>query len=77
MDKSLRPCLAIVRETEHGMDGRILIFQMHLWKCLTTYAGIVALRCNLDVQDLRRTLPPDMWMPTEEQELETTEDQLK
>ena len=68
--KSLRSCLAIVRETEHGMAGRILTFQMHPWECSTTYAGIVALRCNLDVQDLRRTLPPHMWMASEDLEPE-------
>lgn len=75
--KPLRACLAIVRETQYGMAGRILTFQMHPWECSTTYAGMVALRCNLDVQDLRRTLPPHMWMPSEELEPETTESQLE
>ena len=50
--KPLRACLAIVRETQYGMAGRILTFQMHPWECSTTYAGMVAMRCNLDVQDL-------------------------
>ena len=75
--KSLRACLAIVKETQYGMAGRILTFQMHPWECSTTYAGMVAMRCNLDVQDLRRTLPPQMWMPSEELEREPTEDELK
>ena len=75
--KQLRACLAIVRETQYGMAGRILTLQMHPWECSTTYAGMVALRCNLDVQDLRRTLPPHMWMPSEELEPETTEEQLQ
>ena len=35
------------------------------------------MRCNLDVQDLRRTLPPHMWMPSEELDREPTEDELK
>ena len=38
---------------------------------------MVAMRCNLDVQDLRRTLPPQMWMPSEELEREPTEEELK
>ena len=75
--KPLRACLAIVRETQYGMAGRILTFQMHPWECPTTYAGMVALRCNLDVQDLRRTLPPHMWMPSEELEPETTEEHVQ
>ena len=74
--KSLRACLAIVRETQYGMAGRILTYQEHPWECSTTYAGLVAMRCNLDVQDLRRTLPPPMWMPSEELEPEPTEDEL-
>ena len=75
--KPLRACLAIVRETQYGMAGRILTFQMHPWECSTSYAGMVALRCNLDVQDLRRTLSPRVWMPPEELEPEATEDQLE
>ena len=35
------------------------------------------MRCNVDVQDLRRTLPPRIWMPSEDLEPETTEDQEK
>ena len=75
--KPLRSCLAIIRETQWGMAGRILTFQMHPWECTTTYAGLVSMRCNLDVQDLRRTLPPAMWMPSEVLEREPTEEELK
>ena len=71
--KPLRACLAIVRETQYGMAGRIITFQLHPWECPTAYAGLVSLRCNLDVQDLRRTLPPHMWMPSENLEPDDTE----
>ena len=55
------------------MAGRIITFQLHPWECPTAYAGLVSLRCNLDVQDLRRTLPPHMWMPSENLEPDGTE----
>ena len=58
------------------MAGSILTIQMHPSEYSTTYAGLVSLRCNLDVQDLRRTLPPHMWMPSEELERDPTEDEL-
>ena len=45
------------------MAGRILTFQDHPEEGQTNYAGQVAMRCNLDVQDLRRVLPPKLWMP--------------
>ena len=32
-------------------------------ECSTNYAALVALRSNLDVQDMRRVLPPLLWMP--------------
>ena len=66
-----------MRETQYGMAGRVLTYQVHPWECSTNYTGLVAIRCNLDVQDLRRTLPPHIWMSSEELEPETTEEQLK
>lgn len=38
---------------------------------------MISMRCNLDVQDLRRTLPPIMWMPSEELDRDPTEEELK
>ena len=38
-------------------NGRIYPFQMQAYEGKTNYCGLVALRCNLDVQDLRRVLP--------------------
>ena len=70
--KPLRSCIAIVRETAYGMAGRILTFQDHPFECLTNYAAMVCMRCNVDVQDLRRTLPPKLWLP--DSELEPEED---
>ena len=66
--KPLRGCIGIFRDTRFGMAGRIITFQMHPWECSTNYAALVAMRCNVDVQDLRRVLPPTMWMPAEELE---------
>ena len=63
--KPLRACLAIVRETQHAMAGRIITFRQHPWERPTAYA--------LDVQDLRRTLPPHMRMPSESLEPGDTE----
>ena len=37
-------------------NGRVMPWQMHASEGLTNYCGLVALRCNLDVQDLRRLL---------------------
>ena len=37
-------------------DGRVMPWQMHAYEGSTNYCGLVALRCNLDVQDLRRIL---------------------
>ena len=54
--KPLRNALFVVRETDHGMQGRILHFQEHPFECLSNYGAIAAIRCNLDVQDLRRVL---------------------
>jgi len=41
------------------MAGRIVTLQTHLCECPTNYAGLIAMRCNIDVQDLRRVL---LWM---------------
>ena len=43
------------------MAGRIFTFQVHPGECPTNYAGLFAMRCNLDMQDLRRVLPPETW----------------
>ena len=75
--KPLRACLAIIREHKWGMSGRILTYQTHPFECPTNYAALVAMRCNIDVQDLRRTLPPALWMPEEDLEPETIEEQEK
>jgi hypothetical protein len=50
------------------MAGRIITYQTHPWECSTNYAALVAMRCNVDVQDLRRVLPPTMWMAPEDLE---------
>jgi hypothetical protein len=44
------------------MQGRVLHFQEHPFECQTNYAGLGAMRCNLDVQDLRRVLPEERWL---------------
>ena len=43
------------------MAGRIFTFQVHPGECPTNYAGLVAMRCNLDIQDLRCVLPSETW----------------
>ena len=45
------------------MAGRIITFQEHPRECPTNYSALVAMRCNVDVQDMRRVLPPHLWMP--------------
>ena len=59
--KPLRGCVGIFRDTRFGMAGRIITYQVHPWECATNYAALIAARCNVDVQDLRRTLRPDLW----------------
>ena len=54
----------IVKQTKHGMQGRLLLFQEHPFEVQSNYAGSAALRCNFDVQDLRRVLPEAIWNPT-------------
>ena len=60
--KQLRGCAGICRETKFSMAGRVLTTQTHPWECPTKYMMLVAMRCNIDVQDLRRVLPPALWM---------------
>ena len=38
-------------------NGRVYPWQTQAYEGKTNYCGLVALRCNLDVQDLRRVLP--------------------
>ena len=73
MGKLLRGCVAVHRDTRWGMAGRVALYQLHPWECPTNYAMLVAMRCNVDVQDLRRTLPPHMWLPRSELEPEAAE----
>ena len=49
--KQLRGCMAIFRDTRYGMAGRFVTFQAHPFECPTNYVALVALRCNVDVQD--------------------------
>ena len=58
--------MGIFRDTRFGMAGRILTYQDHGFEGSTNYAGLVAFRSNLDVQDLRRVLPPQLWLPEDE-----------
>ncbi len=51
------------------MAGRIITHQTHPFGTITNYAALVAVRCNVDVQDMRRVLPPIFWMSEEELEL--------
>ena len=48
--KQLRNALFVVRQSKYGMQGRVMVFQEHPFEC--------ALRCNFDVQDLRRVFDP-------------------
>ena len=73
--KPLRGCLAICRDTRYGMAGRILTFQIHPWECPSNYAALLSLRCNIDVQDLRRVPPPWVWMLPEELEAKVGEEE--
>ena len=53
-------CMAICRETRYGMAGRLITLQTHPYECPTKYAALIAMRCNIDVQDLRRVPPPKL-----------------
>ncbi|CAK0880981.1 unnamed protein product [Prorocentrum cordatum] len=66
--KPLRGCVGIFRDTRYGMAGRIITFQKHPGECSTNYTGLVTIGSNLDVQDLRRVLPPELWMDPSELE---------
>ena len=68
--KHLYGCMAICRENRYGMAGRVLTFQTHPYECPTNYAALIAMRCNIDVQDLRRVPPPKLWMRPAELEPE-------
>ena len=72
--KSLRGCIGIFRETDYGMAGRIITFQLHPWETSTAYAALVAMRCNVDVQDMRRVLPPRLWMSPDDLEPDAEEE---
>ena len=71
--KALRGTIFIYRVTCWGMAGRILTYQVHPGESLTNYAMLVAMRCNVDVQDWRRVLPPYMWTPEEQLDCEGVE----
>ena len=64
--KPLRNVMFVVKKNTHGLQGRLLGFQEHPFECQSNYGGVAALRCNLDVQDLRRVLPAHYWMDTED-----------
>ncbi|CAK0796442.1 unnamed protein product, partial [Prorocentrum cordatum] len=61
--KALRNQMFVTKCTQHGMQGRLLMFQEHPFEVPTNYAGAASVRCNLDVQDLRRVLPESLWNP--------------
>ena len=63
--KPLRNAVFVVRQTKHGMKGRLLLFQEHPFECQSNYAALPALRCNFDTQDLRRVLPEEEWLDTD------------
>ena len=55
--KRLRNVISIEMQEQGGMRGRLYTFQDHPFEGPTNYVGLVAIRCNLDVQDLRQVLP--------------------
>ena len=65
--KPLRNALLVIKQTKFGMEGRLMQFQEHPFECQSNYVGLAAMRCNLDVQDLRRILPCDHWLDPEEE----------
>ena len=60
--KALRNALFVIKQTSHGMQGRVLVFQEHPFECQSNYAGTASLRSNLDVQDLRRVFKESEWL---------------
>ncbi|CAK0850189.1 unnamed protein product, partial [Prorocentrum cordatum] len=75
--KALRGCIGIFRETDYGVAGRIVTFQLHPGETSTKYAALVSARCNVDVQDMRRVLPPRLWMDASELEPPANEEDRK
>ena len=75
--KAPRGCIGKFLETEYGMAGRIVTFQLHLGETSTKYAAVVSARCNVDVQDMRRVLPPRLWMDPSELEPPANEEDRK
>ncbi|CAE7258426.1 unnamed protein product [Symbiodinium sp. CCMP2592] len=62
--KALRPALHVASmvEAAHGMQGRLRPIQLGPFEVQTSYGGLVSGRQNLDVQDLRRVLDPELWL---------------
>ena len=60
--KALRNILFVIKEEEHGMQGRVLLFQEHPFECQSNYGALAFLRSNFDVQDLRRVYPTKEWL---------------
>jgi hypothetical protein len=65
--KPLRNVLFVIKQTKFGMEGRVMLFQEHPFECQSNYAGIGSVRCNLDVQDLRRVLSPAHWLEADQE----------
>ena len=65
--KPLRHQIFIVQCTTNGMQGRLLHIQEHPFEVQTNYTGAGCMRCNFDVQDLRRVLPEHLWKLAEDQ----------
>ena len=63
--KPLRNAVFVVRQSKFGMQGRLHLPQEHPFECQSNYAALGALRCNFDMQDLRRVLPEDDWLDEE------------
>ena len=63
--KPLRNAVYVIRQTKHGMKGRLLLFQEHPFECQSNYAALPALRCNFDMQDLRRVLSTAEWLDSD------------
>ncbi len=55
--KLLRNVISIEIAADAGMRRRLYTFQRHPSEGPTNYVGLVCIRCNLDVQALRRLLP--------------------
>jgi hypothetical protein len=60
--KSLRNILLVIKQNSFGMQGRIMPFQQTPFEVQSNYGGIVTGRNNLDVQDMRRVLDPEVWL---------------